>query len=294
MIKNQLKQNFSEVIILIVISATFLSFSFFLKTTRAENIECFCTFDNKPLLSAGKNLRKCMELCGKMVGGQSDCEENCGSCCDEWCSKIDEKISRINCVDSCIKSCEFKEFMNQFISLFYVLSGVIAAIMFVIHGLRLMTSDDAKKREVSKKAIMYVILALIIIGVGGMLMSALLKGIVKPETARSVGRVEGCGGVILNANEEINGENIRIEVKFMNNGNEGCMMYLELYNAENEPITEISEITPFYVLPNEIKTIDLEASLTELNGAYTLKLFSYEEILPIVLDTLGPIDILLE
>jgi heme O synthase-like polyprenyltransferase len=57
----------------------------------------------------------------------------------------------------------------------YLIAGVIAALMIVIHGIRMVTAQDPSDRNAAKNSIIYVLIALVIIVLAGTLVALLLK-----------------------------------------------------------------------------------------------------------------------
>ena len=57
----------------------------------------------------------------------------------------------------------------------YTIAGIIAALMIVIHGIRMLTADNPSDRTAAKNSIIYVILALVVIILAGILVGLFLK-----------------------------------------------------------------------------------------------------------------------
>lgn len=260
-------------------------------TTKAAYIECYCTFDNEPVVAQSGSFTNCLEMCGKTIGGQADCEGDCDNCCQDWCSRVNESSSRLQCEPSCKKTCNFKKTMLDIISMLYLTAGIIAVVMITFHGLRLIASKNPRMRETSKKGIIYVIMALIIIIIAGSLINLLMKGIVKPTSElKPIPSVKGCGGVILNVEHRIVGGDIDAFTKFKNNGDKVCNYMAILYGKERN---EVGASPVVSVKANEIETVKISAKLSDpkLKGEYTVKLFLVKLVQAKEIDGWGPVEI---
>jgi hypothetical protein len=285
-------QKNSILMIAVIFFLLLSSLTFLISEVKAAYVECFCTFEGKLVLGTGKSFKKCMDFCGKIVGGQTRCEKNCENCCKEWCSRIEESSSKISCEYSCEKTCDFKNLMNRAISLFYISSGIVAAIVLVLNGIRLFSSENPVRREEAKKGIILIIFALIIIGVGGSLIKMLMVGVVKPSE-EEIKYVEGCGGIILNVEHEIEDNRIEVKTKFMNNGDKSCNYRVVLYNKNGEEVGAIATT----LRGNGVKTVKISSLVSKLdkeytvNKEYTVKLFLLRLVRVKEIAEWGPIEI---
>jgi hypothetical protein len=110
--------------------------------------------------------KECHKNCASTCGGYSDCSAPCPDCCSDYCTSqyIDSKDEYENkCRESCQSTCGFREAINGLADIIYYVAGIMAAIMLIVQGYRLITSSNAEDRSDAKKGIFYVILALVII-----------------------------------------------------------------------------------------------------------------------------------
>lgn len=200
---------FSERRVLTMLAIGIFVFNFLVVLVSAIEIEtCICTCKGNPLMAKGLK-DKCMDACGRACGGQTDCSSDCENCCSQnWCSGLSGQAlgsfsEGTGCLASCKSTCELKKTVNDIISAILVASGVVAAIMIVIHGIRILTAQDPHTRDEAKKGILFVIFALAIIGLAGALVNLLMGRILMPGApttpSKPVVPALGCG----NANFEV-------------------------------------------------------------------------------------------
>ncbi|MEM2918497.1 MAG: pilin [Candidatus Altiarchaeota archaeon] len=140
--------------------------------------DCWCTCKGT-ILNANGLKGSCMDSCGRACGGQTDCSSDCKNCCKDWCNDIGLIGGGLHgCLASCESTCELKKLVNEIISAILVASGIVAAIMIVIHGIRILTAQDPSSRDEAKKGILFVIFALAIIGIAGALVNLLMGRII--------------------------------------------------------------------------------------------------------------------
>lgn len=271
----------SKTFISIIVFFLFLS----LISVKADYAECYCKFKGNWVIAQSAKYEDCMERCGKTVGGQTACEDNCQSCCEEWCSKVKEDESREGCEGACQKTCGFKKNMSDIISLFYIASGIVAAIMLTINGMRLFSSENPARREEAKRGIWYILLALGIVVIGGMFITYLMEGLTKtaPE-AGVIQKVEGCGGIILNVHHKFSGDNIEVYTEFMNNGDRKCIYGVALYGKKKEAGTK----SYLPVSSGGIKEVKISVTRSELSKEYSVRLFKIKGVFKEI-DYWGPV-----
>ncbi|MEM4347634.1 MAG: pilin, partial [Candidatus Altiarchaeota archaeon] len=144
--------------------------------------DCVCNCKGTDIKATGLK-DKCKDSCGRACGGQTDCSSDCENCCKDWCSGLDRQAmgsfsESTGCLASCKSTCELKKMVNEIISAILVASGIVAAIMIVIHGIRILTAQDPSSRDEAKKGILFVIFALAIIGIAGALVNLLMGRII--------------------------------------------------------------------------------------------------------------------
>jgi hypothetical protein len=157
---------------------------------------CTCTCQNKPLASSAlykpvalidllanqEAIALCQAQCARSCGGLTTCKNQndagCTECCSGYCSNSAEGYTGTfgtSCTPSCKSSCTYMGQVQGATELVYMVAGVIAALMIVIHGIRMLTTDDPHERNAAKKSIIYVILALIVIIMAGIIAGLFLK-----------------------------------------------------------------------------------------------------------------------
>jgi hypothetical protein len=127
---------------------------------------------------------RCQETCARSCGGFTDCAEQndalCNSCCQEYCftptsTRGYDGLLKETCKPSCKSTCSYMGFIKGLTEAIYLIAGVIAALMIVIHGIRMVTAQDPSDRNAAKNSIIYVLIALVIIVLAGTLVALLLK-----------------------------------------------------------------------------------------------------------------------
>ncbi|GAG14593.1 unnamed protein product, partial [marine sediment metagenome] len=73
------------------------------------------------------------------------------------------------------------ETTSRLTDVIYIAAGIVAAIMLVIHGLKLISSQNPEDRDDAKKAILFVIFALVIIVLAEPLVNEFASQIDIPE-----------------------------------------------------------------------------------------------------------------
>lgn len=142
----------------------------------------YCSF----LLGSPALINHC-KLCGCPPGQRCMADENCVQSIQEYCESAygfsynlgspdaceDPFLGKVRCekldgIDKlmcfqCKGDCELQKTTGDIKAIIYGVVWGIAALMFVINGIRLITSDDLTARENAKRAMIYIILAMIVI-----------------------------------------------------------------------------------------------------------------------------------
>jgi hypothetical protein len=116
---------------------------------------------------------ECVKSCGGICGSYAEYPDDCGDC-SIYCSTMPDPDSKSRCITSCESKCGLNKTIYDLINMVYYLAGIIAVIMFVVHGYKLMTSTTAGDRDDAKKGIMLVIAALFIIAIAGVFVKLLI------------------------------------------------------------------------------------------------------------------------
>jgi len=131
-----------------------------------------CACYGQGLEASGSSLSAAEYQCGAYCGGLTHCGkggEECDSCCTDYCRDAD--LSNENetkgCINSCKNSCGSNRFFHDLAGLFIAITLVIAVVILTGCGLRFITSDDLEARKKAKRCLIYVIAALIILGLAG-------------------------------------------------------------------------------------------------------------------------------
>ncbi len=209
---------------------------------------------------------RCQDMCGRSCGARTDCSDECESCCSGWCATITD--GNDGCLEACKKACELRELVYSIRDLIYIAAAIVAAIMFIIHGLKLITSADPEDREDAKRSLFFVIFALIIIAISGTLVTEFAS---KIEIAEEMDVVSGCGSDLRHEVRQTNG-NTRFEVYVHNNGDTECKYKITIKDLTDQ--TLIFDGNPKTATPGNptdtwVKTRDTD----DLNNGYIIKLF---------------------
>lgn len=239
---------------------------------------CVCGEEVMPAQGFAKNAKeatkRCQDMCGRSCGAKTNCNDKCESCCEGWCSSIGDK-SKSGCLDSCQKTCEFNKMIKGITDLIYLVAGIVAAIMLIIHSLRLISSQDPESREDAKKAIFFVIFALIVVGLANTLVREFAGKIEMPGGGEPIEQVTGCGGVILedSVQHRISGNKITIDVPFINNGDQKCYYRVGLYTLAGGHLKFDPEYPDLFTVDSmEIKRGKLVRYVSTLREGYLIKL----------------------
>ena len=138
-------------------------------------------FKDKTIHTNGSNETTCQDSCGGICGGTSHCGLNlggddCETCCNDYCSEVTPDEAKEPCKENCQNICEVKSTIIGIASMLSYIAVTIVAVIFAICGIRFLTSDDPESREASKKCILYLIIALVLISVSALIV-ALFTGI---------------------------------------------------------------------------------------------------------------------
>lgn len=146
----------------------------------------FAGFKTKTLYTNGTNESNCQAACGGICGGMSHCGlsllsgEDCNTCCNTssnaYCSGVTPPEAKIPCIINCKQVCGVKSLIVGLASMFSYFAVAVAAVLFAVCGIRLLTADDPETREAAKKCILYVIIGLVIIAISALIV-ALFTGI---------------------------------------------------------------------------------------------------------------------
>ena len=112
--------------------------------------------------------RTCKEIWGQACGGYANCvrdEKGCESCCTKWCSDIDDEDAKKQCEITCAANCRNYRKIIEILNLISLVAVIIAAVLFAIHGLALITSFGPYERSEAKQSIKYVIIALVLLAI---------------------------------------------------------------------------------------------------------------------------------
>ncbi len=161
-------------------------------------VSCFCKCPGpdgsiKVLHTNGTEEGNCQETCGGLCGGMSSCGLNpagtdCDTCCGNYCYSVTPAEAKTSCIDNCLNVCGVKSLVMETVSMFSYIAVAIAVTLFAICGIRFLTADDPESRDTAKKCILYIIIALVIIGIASLIV-ALFAG---PQIG---GGGSGAGGI---------------------------------------------------------------------------------------------------
>jgi hypothetical protein len=153
-------------------------------TCQCKGVELTASVAYKPGISEdGATIAKklCREQCARNCGGYTECpvqnDANCGTCCRTFCGSLGEK-----CELSCSSTCSYRDLVNGIVQVIYLAAGIIGALMIVINGLRMVTSQDPNDRNAAKNGIIFVIIALIIIILAATLVGLFMNSAMTPQT----------------------------------------------------------------------------------------------------------------
>ncbi|HDN82821.1 MAG TPA: hypothetical protein ENG50_00480 [Candidatus Altiarchaeales archaeon] len=167
---------------------------------------CICRWKYPPtgeyiytIAFGSDDLTSCMKAAAGIVGGFNDCASDCESCCSEYCANAVEDpnagiigcrvlipIFRSGCVESCKSSCKIKESINNIKAIILYIALILAGIMFLVFAYKFITSANPEDRNEAKKGLLYVILALLIIGIADPLINVMLP---EPKPESDIGLV---------------------------------------------------------------------------------------------------------
>jgi hypothetical protein len=124
----------------------------------------------------------CHEQCARSCGGYTNCsfdnEAGCKTCCQPFCAGLGDV--RDKCELSCSSTCSYRGLVNSIVNIIYLVAGILGALMIVINGLRMVTSQDPNDRSAAKNGIIFVIIALIIIILAATLVGVFLNSAMTP------------------------------------------------------------------------------------------------------------------
>jgi hypothetical protein len=127
----------------------------------------------------------CHEKCARNCGGNTTCakdnDADCGTCCQTYCSGDYGGTLTYPCQESCSSTCSYRGLVNSVVQVIYAVAGVLGALFIIINGLRIVTSEDPNDRTAAKRAIIYVIIALIIIILAATLVGMFMNSATTPQ-----------------------------------------------------------------------------------------------------------------
>jgi len=168
---------------------------------------CECTCHGNITHADGANEERCYRQCGIACGSLTDKSVDCEKSCDSntgYCKEpevdgdMGDKV-RDGCRVSCKNTCEVLAMEGTATETLRTIALVVAAVVLAICGLTSLLSTDPSSRDMGKKCVMYVILALIIVG--------LSLSLVRIFT-RSEAELPAFGAVIFYKDENFAGEQL--------------------------------------------------------------------------------------
>ena len=131
-----------------------------------------CSCHGESLTASGSSLSMAEYQCGSVCGGLTYCGKggaDCDSCCSSYCSGagLDSTSGVSGCTNQCTNSCGSNRFVHDLTDLFVAIALIVAALAFAACGIKFITSDEPGSRRQAKKCIIYVIAALVLLGLAG-------------------------------------------------------------------------------------------------------------------------------
>jgi len=135
---------------------------------RSDTCSCY----GQTSEASGSSLSTAEYQCGSVCGGLTYCGkggQDCDSCCSYYCSGagLDSQSGVMGCLNSCERSCGSNGFFYDLTELFIAITLVIAAVIFAACGLKFIISDEPDSRKQAKRCLIYVVAALILLGIAG-------------------------------------------------------------------------------------------------------------------------------
>jgi len=137
-------------------------------------VHCECDCYNDTLQADGATQESCYRQCGIACGSltwvSADCVVSCNSATG-YCNPTDVTATalggrvREGCRGSCEKTCEILAMEGTATDTLRTIALVVAAVVLAICGLKFLLSEDPSSRDEGKKCVMYVIVALIVVGI---------------------------------------------------------------------------------------------------------------------------------
>ncbi len=108
----------------------------------------------------------CPELCSKQCAGFADCRADCANCCRDYCQGAGLPAEGIDaCKKACEDTCRFNSTTYGLIDAVRTIALAIAALAIAVFGLKFLISEDIESRQEAKRYLMYIISALILLGI---------------------------------------------------------------------------------------------------------------------------------
>ncbi len=277
-------------IFLILLVIGIFAAGFFANAIEYKTAQCTCKCGTKTISAKGFGTssddaqKSCDEMCARNCGSATECPtddvSDCTKCCKEKVCGSFAGDAKAACQESCENTCGFRSILKGLTDLIYTAAGIIAAIMLVVHGLKFITSQDPDARRNAKNAILYVILALVIIGIAKFTVDTFANNLAGTGTTTTIPQVQGCGGVILNKDQikpKITGDEVEIYVSFINNGDKKCHYKVVIYNLKDEQVDDEPETGWFDVEGGVEETARIKSggagwNVNALRNGYKIKL----------------------
>ena len=159
--------------ILIILLGLFL----ILSKSHASTIECACLCPaGFMVVDKSNSVDGCEKSCGAFCGGFSECEDGCEECCEEYCNNIKPEGEKLKegCKESCESICRMREIIKNLRDTVTPPIIIMAAIMFVFFGYKFIASTSMEDRKNAKRGLIFIIVALILVGIATPLAKMLL------------------------------------------------------------------------------------------------------------------------
>jgi hypothetical protein len=141
-------------------------------------------FLEDPATASTKAINLCHEQCARNCGGFTNCsfdnDAECTTCCQPFCASLGDAVDK--CGLSCSSTCAYRGLVDSIVQIIYYAAGVLGALMIIINGIRIVTSQDPNERTAAKNGIIYVIIALIIIILAATLVNLFMNSATTPQT----------------------------------------------------------------------------------------------------------------
>jgi hypothetical protein len=104
--------------------------------------------------------KECKSECAASCGSGTACSEDCEQCCiEDTCNKNTYTQDEMeSCLQTCRGMCNANKELCNAVMLLMLIGGAIDLVMLLIHGIHLMTAEDAGARKEARDGIIYVLL----------------------------------------------------------------------------------------------------------------------------------------